>query len=86
MVTIRRDTVLLFLHGCGGAGPECDSLDARNSVVKMLSDDSNNAFVDYAATNSSAVEAEVNGAALHDQLSACSSVPRDRFSWSGLQH
>jgi len=44
-------------------------------VVKMLSDNSNNALVDYAATNSSAVEAEVNGAALHDQLSACSIGP-----------
>ncbi|THD59613.1 MAG: hypothetical protein E7813_24675 [Bradyrhizobium sp.] len=38
-----------------GAGPECDTADARNSVVKIVSDDSNNALVNYAARNSSTV-------------------------------
>jgi hypothetical protein len=37
-------------------------LDTRNSVVKIFSGDSNNALVDYAAKNSSAVEARVNSA------------------------
>jgi hypothetical protein len=54
--------VLLLLSGCGGAGPECDSLDTRNSVVKIISDDSNNALVNYAAKNSSAVAAMVSNA------------------------
>ena len=54
--------VLLLLSGCGGAEPECDFLDTRNSVVKIVSGDSNNALVNYAAKNSSAVEARVNNA------------------------
>ena len=49
--------VLLLLSGCGGTEPECDSPDARNSVIKVMSDDSNNALVNYAARNSSTVEA-----------------------------
>ena len=53
---------LLLLNDCGGAEPECDSLDTRNSVVKIVSGDSNNALVDYAARNSSVVEAMVNNA------------------------
>jgi hypothetical protein len=54
--------VLLLLSGCGGAESECDSLDTRNSVVKIVSGDSNNALVNYAAKNSSVVEARVNKA------------------------
>ena len=54
--------VLLLLSGCGGAESECDSLDTRNSVVMTVSGDSNNALVNYAAKNSSVVEARVNKA------------------------
>jgi hypothetical protein len=50
-------SVLLLLGGCGGAEPECDSSDARKSVVKIVSDDHNNALVNYAAKNSSSVAA-----------------------------
>jgi hypothetical protein len=53
---------LLLLSGCGGAESECDSLDMRNSVVKIVSGDSKNALVNYAAKNSSVVEARVNKA------------------------
>ena len=53
---------LLLLSGCGGSEPECDSLDTRDSVVKTVSGDSNNALVNYAAKNSSVVEAMVNNA------------------------
>ena len=53
-------SVLLLLSGCGGAEPECDSLDTRNSVVKIISDDSNNALVNYAVKNSDAVTAKVS--------------------------
>jgi hypothetical protein len=52
--------VLLLLSGCGGTEPECDSLDTRHSVIKIVSDDSNNALVNYAAKNSSAVEARLS--------------------------
>jgi hypothetical protein len=54
--------VLLLLSGCGGAELECDTLDTRDSVVKIVSSDSNNALVKYAAKNSSVVEAKVNNA------------------------
>src|SRR5215468_6186460 len=62
--------VLLLLSGCGQAGPECDTLDTRNSVLKTVSGDSNNALVDYAARNSSAVEARVNHARTEAEKSA----------------
>jgi hypothetical protein len=48
---------LLLLTGCGEAEPQCDSLDTHNSVVKIISDDSNNALVSYAVKNSSSVAA-----------------------------
>src|SRR5262245_52854330 len=51
--------VLLLLSGCGGATPECDSLDTRSTVVKIVSADSNNALVNYAVKNSGAVAAMV---------------------------
>jgi hypothetical protein len=53
-------SVFLLLSGCGGTEPECDSLDTRNSVVKIVSDDNNNALVNYAAKNSSSVAAMVD--------------------------
>jgi hypothetical protein len=53
-------SVLLLLSGCGGAEPECDSLNTRNSIVKIVSDDNNNALVNYAAKNSSSVAAMVS--------------------------
>jgi hypothetical protein len=53
-------SVLLLLNGCGGAEPECDSLGARTSVVKIISDDSNNALVNYAVKNSNSVAAMVS--------------------------
>jgi hypothetical protein len=49
----------LLLSSCGGAGPECGSLDTRNSVVKIVSDDTNNKLVNYAAKNSNSVAAMV---------------------------
>jgi hypothetical protein len=47
----------LLLSSCGPDGPECGSLDIRNSVVKIVSDDNNNALVNYAVKNSSSVAA-----------------------------
>ena len=53
----------LLLSSCGGAGPECGSLDTdtRDSVVKIVSDDGNNKLVNYAVKNSSSVAAMVAG-------------------------
>jgi len=51
---------LTFAERCGGPTPECESLDTRNTVVKVVSDDSNNALVNYAVKNSSAVAAMVS--------------------------
>src|ERR1022692_1671908 len=42
---------LVFLSGCD-AKPECDSFETRNAVLKTVSDDHNNALVEYAAKNS----------------------------------
>jgi hypothetical protein len=50
-------SVSLLLNGCGGAEPECDSPDTQSSVVKTISDDSNNALVNYAVKNSNSVAA-----------------------------
>jgi hypothetical protein len=54
--------VLLLLNGCGGPEPECDSLDTHNSVIKIISGDSNNALVNYAVKNSSSVAAMMGDA------------------------
>lgn len=42
---------LIFLSGCD-AKPECDSFETRNAVLQTVSDDHNNALVEYAAKNS----------------------------------
>ena len=47
---------LLLLSGCGEAERECDSLDARNSVMKIIRDDNNNALVNFALKNSSSLD------------------------------
>ena len=52
-------SVSLLLNGCEGPEPECDSPDTQSSVVKTISDDSNNALVNYAVKNSSSVAAMV---------------------------
>jgi hypothetical protein len=41
---------LIFLSGCD-AKPECDSFETRNAVLQTVSDDHNNALVQYAAKN-----------------------------------
>jgi hypothetical protein len=61
---------LLLLSDCGGATPECDSLDARNSVLNFFSADSDNALVNYAVRNSSAVEAMAKNANTEAEKSA----------------
>ncbi len=47
--------VLLLLSGCGDVGPDCESADVRNSVVRIVSDDRNNPLLNFAVENSDAV-------------------------------
>jgi hypothetical protein len=54
---------LLLLSGCGETGPDCGAADVRNSVVKIVSGDSNNRLLNFAVENSDAVaELERNSA------------------------
>jgi hypothetical protein len=70
-IVLRCLPVLLLLSGCGGAdGPECDSPVARNSVLKTISDNSNNALVDFVAKNSDTVVARVSNANTEVEKSA----------------
>lgn len=62
--------VLLLLSSCGAVGPECGSLDARNSVIKMVADDHNNSLVNYAVKNSSSVEEMASNANAEAEKSA----------------
>jgi hypothetical protein len=45
--------LLIVLSGCD-AGPECDSIQTRNAVLQIVSDDHRNPLVNYAAKNSTA--------------------------------
>jgi hypothetical protein len=62
--------VLLLLSGCGETGPECGSLDARNSVLKTVADDHNNRLVNFAVENSGSVEEMLNHAKAEADKSA----------------
>lgn len=42
---------MIFLGGCD-ARPECDSVETRNAVLQIVSDDHKNALAQYAAKNS----------------------------------
>lgn len=82
----ERQTVLwslsvLLLSGCGGAWPECDTQDTRNSVVKIVSGDSHNALVNYAAKNSSVVEARVSKASTEAEKLAIWETARQGASY-----
>ncbi len=72
---------MLALSGCDGAGLECDSPDTRHSVVEIVSGDSNNALVNYAARNSSAVEAMMKNANTESEKSAVLEKARQGASY-----
>lgn len=62
--------VLLLLSACGGAEPECDTSDTRNSVIKSVSDNSNNPLVNYAAKDSKAVQERMKNASTESEKTA----------------
>ena len=61
---------MLLLSGCGETGPECGSVDARNSVVRAVADDRNNPLLDFAAKNSGSVDEKVSHANSEAEKSA----------------
>jgi hypothetical protein len=44
--------ILLLLTGCGGAEPECDTIETRQAVLQAVSDDHNNPLVAFAERDS----------------------------------
>src|SRR5579871_5867916 len=55
MSALRSLPFLILLTGCI-AKPECDSNETRNAVLQSISNDHDNALVDYAAKHSNAQE------------------------------
>jgi hypothetical protein len=47
---------LILLTGCGAGQPECDSIETRNAVLQIVSNDHNNALGRYAAENPNAAK------------------------------
>lgn len=45
--------LLLLLTACGGAEPECDTIETRQAVLQAVSDDHNNPLVAFAERDSS---------------------------------
>lgn len=68
--------VLPLLSGCGGAEPDCNSADARASVLKTVSGDNHNALADYAVKHSEALQKKVNAASTEADKSAISAQAR----------
>jgi hypothetical protein len=56
-------SAFLLLSSCGEEQPTCDSLEARNLVVKTIADNKNNSLINYAVKNSSIVAARVANSA-----------------------
>jgi hypothetical protein len=63
-------SVLLLLGGCGGPELECDSAESRNAVVRIVSDNIDNALVNYAVKDSNSVAAMVSDAKSEAEKSA----------------
>jgi hypothetical protein len=54
--------VLLLLNGCGGPEPDCNAPEARASVIRSVTGNSDNPLVDYAIKTSDALKTKVNAA------------------------
>ena len=72
------DLLFAFVERLWRRKSECDSLEARNSVVRIISSDSNNALVSYAARNSNSVAAMVSNTNTEsDKLAILEKARRD---------
>jgi hypothetical protein len=69
-LALRCFPVLLALSGCGEAGPECGSVDARNSVIRIVADNHDNSLLNFAVENSSSVAELVSRAHAEAEKSA----------------
>ena len=56
---------LIFLSGCR-AEPECDSIETRNAVLQIVSDDHKNPLETYAAKNSNVAKEKSSAAKLEN--------------------
>ena len=54
--------LLLLLTGCAAAKPDCNAQEVRESVITTISNNSDNALIDYAIKTSEALKAKVNAA------------------------
>jgi hypothetical protein len=68
--TISSLPVLLLLSGCGGTEAECDSPDTRASVIRTVSDNSDNALVRYAIKASDGLKTKLSAASTEADKSA----------------
>ena len=55
-LTLCNLPFLIFLSGCGASKPECDSIETRNAVLQIVSNDYNNPLARYAAENPNAAK------------------------------
>lgn len=62
--------VLLLLAGCGDVGPDCATPEARDSVVRSVEANRNNALLNFAVDNSDAVGELLNRANAETEKSA----------------
>jgi hypothetical protein len=74
--------VLLLLSGCGEAGPECGSPDARSLVIKIVADNRNNPLVNFAVENSDSIEALLKDAKADAEKSAIKEKARQDAVYS----
>jgi hypothetical protein len=61
---------LLLLTGCGETKPDCGAQEVRDSVIQTVSNDSDNALVDYAIKTSDALKTKVGAAGTEADKSA----------------
>jgi hypothetical protein len=74
--------ILFLLSGCSAVEPECDSPGTRDSVIGIVSSNSNNVLVDYAAKQSDAVKARVDAANTEGEKTAILEKAKHDASYS----
>ena len=70
--------ILLLLSGCN-AKPECESIETRSAVLNIVSNDSSNLLVAYAARNSTANKGDAKNSTEEENNSAGSSDTKPMY-------